>query len=156
MYYQTEDYFNDNIKQYGCNFFSCLKIAELESPKNRFRKQDIEELYNICVDNRYMTKDCVVRFPDDVISAGYRYLTNTEIEAYQVGAIVDGETTYWKWVMKYKKYQAYKYMIYRWETYTGGEHFNLYDKDGNKLYDSWPEDVEKRVKQKILYYVNKQ
>jgi hypothetical protein len=46
-------------------------------------------------------------------------------------------------------------MFYDYEMHTSldGEHFNLYDADGNKIYDPWPEDVENELKQKLLYYI---
>lgn len=157
MFYQTDDYFNKKIQQYGCNFFSCLKISELEAqveyPNVFFRRQDIENLYQICKQQAYIDEDCVVSFPDDVIQAGFRYLTQTPLTVYQVGSIVGGEKKYWGWVQDDKK--DYKYAIYKWGTFTGGEHFNLYDAKGCKLYDSWPKDVEKTIISKILYFIGK-
>lgn len=154
MFYQNDKFFNPRIKKYGCNFFSCLKISELEAQEYRdrlFRKQDVENLYNMSISSGYINRDCVVHDPDSLIDLGYRYLTSRHIEAYQVGAIEDDETIYWGWVTK--PYKKYKYQIYRWKTFIDGEHFNLYDADGNKIYDSWPEDVENELRQKLLYYI---
>lgn len=156
MFYQTEDYFNPRIKKWGCNFFSCLKISELEAQdlyEVSFRKQDVENIYYFCKEHGYITRECVVQDPDSVIDAGYRYLTSRHIIAHQVGAIEGDDVIWWRWVENNKKYQKYKYMIYRWKTFKGGEHFNLYDADGNKLYDSWEEDVENELRQKLLYYI---
>lgn len=153
MWYQTNKYFNNNIQQYGCNFFSCLKISELECPfRKTFSKQDIENIYHICVKNEYITQDCIVNKPSKVINEGFRYLTSRPMEVYQVGVIED-ETIWWEWVKNNEKYQSYKYMIYKWTTYENGTHFNLYDAHGDKLYDSWPEDVENILVQKLLYYI---
>jgi hypothetical protein len=157
MYYQNDRYFKSQIQLYGCNYFCCLKIAELEATKDLmplhvFGKHEIESLYDLSVSEGYMTKDCIVKKPSKIIQIGFRWITSLPIKVYQVGTKRKDGFHWWKWVQNNPSYKEYKYRILIWQTEVE-EHFTLANKQGKEIYDPFPGNSKRYVKEELLYYV---
>lgn len=125
-YFQTDDFFNENINKYGCLFFSLMDIAEKHTGHN-FIPKTINKLYDHLTTtsftagkNEYllMDKDCYINSHTKVLQDALEVFECHDKVMY-VGA--DYNNTITDRVSWGKK--EGDYMILQYKTKNGNTHF---------------------------------
>ena len=113
-YKQTDEYFNKEINNYGCLFFSLMDIAE-EYTGHNFIPKTIKSLYRELIDLGFMRKDCYVLDHEKVLQQALEVLGNHDKSSY-IGARYLNNGSSWG-----DKYGMY--FILQLKTKNGNGHF---------------------------------
>jgi len=125
-YFQTDNYFNDNINKYGCLFFSLMDIAE-QHTGHSFIPKTINQLYQSEIDNGEMLEDCYVLSHEKVLQDALEVFECHDKVSY-VGSWYNDK------LMSRKSWggREGQYMILQFRTANGNGHFRRINYDPYK------------------------
>ena len=116
-YKQTDEYFNKEINNYGCLFFSLMDIAE-EYTGHNFIPKTIKKLYDDLIDLGLMKKDCYVLNHEKVLQQALEVLGNHDKVTYSGSMYNHNITDRKSWGETFGMY-----MILQLRTKNGNGHF---------------------------------
>ena len=135
MILQNDENLIPTIKKIGCLFLCLTRIAELESEKSLTTLQ-INEGWIYSKSTYYISKDNLIKQPDEIIKYLMRILDNQDKRVHQVGVSKEGRVVYWGWVKP--EWKDYKYMIEKVSTPgPEGQHHRLCNNKKEVIYDSY-------------------
>lgn len=148
MILQNDDNLILTVKKLGCLFLSLARIAELESEKS-LTPLMINEGWIYCKSTYYISKENLIKQPDEIIKYFIKYLECEDKKIYQVGVHDKGRNIFWGWVKN--EWKSYKYMIEKVITPgPEGTHFRLCNNKKEVIYD--PYAFKKYNHKQIDYY----
>ena len=135
---QTNPYFPQEVRRYGCRFLTMLAIPQLYFQ----RALDVPQIMGIFrlgkSDPTVISENChTERNEHFLMQYALAVLSKPTYRCRQVGRMKGPEVVWWNVV------SSFQYMVCHWSTIGLDGHWTLFEKDGIEIYDPW--DAEQAV-----------
>jgi hypothetical protein len=138
---------NPNIYRSGCHFMSLLGIAQTIA-NDTLSYDQINQIYNLAVDQKYIHEDCTVFLPNSIINAGLHKLGVMDKAGFQIGSQEKGINTFWGSVLNTRVDAT----ILCYAT-PAGEHYCQGDNLEREIYNPFPAAPIIYLKKTLLYQI---
>jgi hypothetical protein len=130
MIYQTDPRLTRELNLWGCRVMALLAIPQFVVG----RPLSVSQILSIVHQGRQMDGVIV----NDKMRAGGQEHELIRLGFAALGVNRTGRQVGWKESMR--ELVDWDYMIYRWTTKQGGQHFTVADRDGREIYDPYNEE----------------
>ena len=127
--FQSNDKLKKEIKQTGCAFLTCVRMAEIIG-NFKLNVKEINVINELLITDKLIAKNQTIYNFQGCINYILRYYNIHDIQIEHIG----NKTEYMPWTKG--KPTHYTILIYNTPyTNVGGKHYMLGDKEGNVIYD---------------------